>query len=56
MTEVGLRPDAVDQPVGGEGRRAVPFAMTTPDGVPAERYYDPAFADLERRYLWPRAW
>jgi len=56
VTEVGLRPDAADRPLAGGGPRAVPFPMTTPDGVPAERYYDPAFADLERRYLWPRAW
>ena len=27
-----------------------------PDFVPAERYYDPEFADLERAHLWPRVW
>jgi phenylpropionate dioxygenase-like ring-hydroxylating dioxygenase large terminal subunit len=30
--------------------------MTEPDRVPAERYFDPAFAELEDRYLWPRTW
>ncbi len=30
--------------------------MTEPDRVPVERYFDRAFADLERRYLWARSW
>jgi len=38
------------------GRRAVPFAMDRPDFVAAERYYDRAFAGLERDHLWPRTW
>jgi phenylpropionate dioxygenase-like ring-hydroxylating dioxygenase large terminal subunit len=30
--------------------------MDRPDFVPAGRYYDPAFAALERDRLWPRVW
>ena len=30
--------------------------MGRPDFVPAERYYDRTFADLERDRLWPRVW
>jgi phenylpropionate dioxygenase-like ring-hydroxylating dioxygenase large terminal subunit len=30
--------------------------MGRPDFVPAERYYDPAFAALEGEQLWPRVW
>jgi phenylpropionate dioxygenase-like ring-hydroxylating dioxygenase large terminal subunit len=36
--------------------RPVPHALGRPDFVAAERYYDPAFAELERRHLWPRVW
>ncbi len=36
--------------------RTVPHAMTRDDFVPAPRYYDPGFAELERRHLWPRVW
>jgi len=34
----------------------VPFAMTSPVYVAAERYYSPEFYDLERQRLWPRVW
>jgi phenylpropionate dioxygenase-like ring-hydroxylating dioxygenase large terminal subunit len=37
-------------------RRAVPHAMDRDDFVPAERYFDPEFADLERTGLWPHTW
>ena len=30
--------------------------MTVDDRVPVERYFDPDFAELERRHLWPRTW
>jgi phenylpropionate dioxygenase-like ring-hydroxylating dioxygenase large terminal subunit len=30
--------------------------MDTPDRVPKERYYDPAFYALEAEQLWPRVW
>ncbi|HEX3981464.1 MAG TPA: hypothetical protein VHW93_09570, partial [Acidimicrobiales bacterium] len=56
MVEIGLeRPPADAGPWASDGR-PVPFAMTVDDRVPVERYYDPAFADLERRFLWTRAW
>lgn len=34
----------------------VPFAMTGSTKVPAPRYYDPFFADLENERLWSRTW
>ncbi len=34
----------------------VPFAMETPDRVPAKRYYDPEFYAMECELLWPRVW
>ena len=34
----------------------VPFAMTRPTSVPAERYYDATFAALEYERLWSRTW
>lgn len=36
--------------------RAVPFAVGPTDRVPAKRYHDQAFFDLEAEYLWPRVW
>lgn len=33
-----------------------PFAMTRPDRIPAERYYDREFYDLECERLWTRVW
>lgn len=35
---------------------AVPHAMEVPDRVPKERYYDPAFFQLEVDLLWSRTW
>jgi len=34
----------------------VPFAVTTPTRIPAARYYDQKFYDLECERLWPRVW
>ena len=34
----------------------VPYAMTRPDRVPARRYYDPEFFEMERDLLWSRVW
>jgi phenylpropionate dioxygenase-like ring-hydroxylating dioxygenase large terminal subunit len=34
----------------------VPFAMTEPTSVPAPRYYDLHFANLEHDRLWSRTW
>ncbi len=35
---------------------AVPFAITVPDRVPKERYFDPGFYALEGERLWSRTW
>ena len=35
---------------------SVPFRVTEPELIPAERYYDPAFFELEREKLWPHVW
>ncbi len=34
----------------------VPYAVTTPDRIPARRYYDREFYELECEQLWPRVW
>lgn len=34
----------------------VPHAMTTPNRVPRERYYDRRFFELEKERLWNRTW
>ncbi len=34
----------------------VPYAVTLPDRVPKERYFDPEFYELEAAFLWPRVW
>jgi phenylpropionate dioxygenase-like ring-hydroxylating dioxygenase large terminal subunit len=34
----------------------VPHAIEVPDRAPKERYYDPAFYELEADQLWPRVW
>ncbi len=36
--------------------KAVPFAVTQPDRIPAKRYYDREFYELEKERLWPRVW
>jgi len=36
--------------------RAVPFAVTRPDRIPAQRYYDEGFYKLEEEHLWTHAW
>jgi carnitine monooxygenase subunit len=35
---------------------AVPLRVTNPRRIPAKRYYDQAFFDLERERLWPHVW
>ncbi len=35
---------------------AVPFRVTNPERIPAERYYDPGFFELERQKVWPHVW
>ena len=34
----------------------VPFAVTNPERIPAQRYYDEEFYKLEVEHLWPRVW
>jgi phenylpropionate dioxygenase-like ring-hydroxylating dioxygenase large terminal subunit len=34
----------------------VPFAITNRRLIPAQRYYDKAFFELEKRKLWPHVW
>ncbi len=34
----------------------IPFKITDPQRIPAPRYYDQAFFDLECRRLWPHVW
>jgi len=35
---------------------AVPWAVTRPDRIPKQRYYDPEFFAMEAELLWPRVW
>ncbi len=41
--------------VGRQGL-GVPYAVTVPDRIPAERYYDADFYAMECELLWPRVW
>ncbi len=34
----------------------IPFRVTNPERIPAQRYYDEDFYKLENAKLWPRAW
>ena len=34
----------------------VPFKVSDPEKIPAQRYYDPEFYRLECERLWPRVW
>jgi len=45
--------------VAEEGRKAprpVPWAVTRPDRIPKQRYFDPEFFALESELFWPRVW
>jgi carnitine monooxygenase subunit len=35
---------------------SVPHRITNPEMIPAERYYDPEFFELEKEKLWPHVW
>src|SRR3954454_14903358 len=35
---------------------AVPYAISVPDRIPKQRYYDPDFYAMEAELLWPRVW
>ncbi len=39
-----------------EALAKVPHRITDPQKIPAERYYDPAFFELEKKHLWPHVW
>lgn len=63
MTIVEPRPDGANEdqilpigPNGDEVNSRVPFAMSNPLHVPAERYYDREFFELEKEKLWPHVW
>ncbi len=34
----------------------VPYRITDPQLIPAERYHDSAFFELEKKHLWPHVW
>jgi phenylpropionate dioxygenase-like ring-hydroxylating dioxygenase large terminal subunit len=34
----------------------VPWAVTRPDRIPKQRYYDPEFFAMEAELFWPRVW
>ncbi len=36
--------------------REIPFKVTNPERIPAKRYYDKAFFELEREHFWPHVW
>jgi nitrite reductase/ring-hydroxylating ferredoxin subunit len=36
--------------------RAAPFQITDPERIPAQRYYDEEFYQLEKERLWPHVW
>jgi carnitine monooxygenase subunit len=36
--------------------RSVPFPVSDPERIPAERYYDQAFYQAELDHLWPHVW
>src|SRR5262245_15621647 len=36
--------------------REVPHKVTNVERIPAKRYYDQAFFDLEREHFWPHVW
>jgi nitrite reductase/ring-hydroxylating ferredoxin subunit len=38
------------------GLTRVPFQITNPLQIPAQRYYDAEFFELERQRLWPHVW
>ena len=33
-----------------------PWKLQNPQLIPAQRYYDESFFELEREQLWPRVW
>jgi phenylpropionate dioxygenase-like ring-hydroxylating dioxygenase large terminal subunit len=43
--------DTAEQPP-----KSIPFEVINPERIPAARYFDQEFFDLERKHLWPRVW
>jgi phenylpropionate dioxygenase-like ring-hydroxylating dioxygenase large terminal subunit len=39
-----------------EALAKVPFQVTDPERIPAERYYDQHFFELENEHFWPKVW
>ncbi|MCB2049762.1 MAG: aromatic ring-hydroxylating dioxygenase subunit alpha [Novosphingobium sp.] len=39
-----------------EALAKVPFQVTDPERIPAQRYYDEAFFELEREHVWSKVW
>jgi len=57
MSEVIARPSATKaRPKAGAPLRRVPFKVTDPEQIPAQRYYDEEFFRLEAEHLWPKVW
>src|SRR5579883_2253396 len=36
--------------------RRIPWAVTRPDRIPKQRYYDAEFFAMEAELFWPRVW
>src|SRR3954467_11054537 len=49
-----IEPPMNDMTAAGFSR--VPFQITDPERIPAQRYYDAEFFELERQRLWPHVW
>ena len=56
MADLAMQPSPSPSKTATAMRSDVPHAMGRADFVPAARYYDRSFAELERQRLWPRAW
>ncbi len=56
MADAGVRQSVRGTDGSTNGRATFGHALGRSDFVPAERYYDPGFAALERERLWPRTW
>jgi len=39
-----------------EALAKVPYRITDPQLIPAERYHDPQFFELEKKHVWPHVW
>lgn len=39
-----------------DAQRDIPFAITDPEMIPVNRYYDDMFFEMEREHFWPHVW